>query len=190
MTVRPFIIAVPQERLDWIAGRLRDAQWPTEATGDPWAYGASIPEVRALVDYWLTRYDWRAREAAMNRFPHYLASVEVDGAPYDIHFIHVPGKGPSPKPAIIIHGWPGSFVEFIDRAADRSGKIRRRSGGRALGRDPVADRLRLLVQAGEADRPAHHRQSLRYRDARGARLQRLYRAGRRLGVIGLRLARL
>ena len=115
MSVRPFKVDIPQQKLDWISRRLRDAQWPTEHDNpDPWAYGASIPEMRGLVDYWLNQYDWRAREEAMNRFPHFLASVAVDGAPYDVHFIHVKGSGPNPKTAIIMHGWPGSFVEFLD----------------------------------------------------------------------------
>lgn len=114
MSVTPFTIAVPQQKLDWIARRLREANWPTQPAGDPWAYGASVAEMRALVDYWLTQYDWRAREAAMNRFPHFLAPVDVDGATYDIHFLHVPGKGPNPTPMLITHGWPGSFVEFLE----------------------------------------------------------------------------
>ncbi len=115
MSVRPFKIHIPQEKLDWISRRLKEAQWPTEHDNpDPWAYGASIPEMRSLVDYWLNKYDWRAREERMNQFPHFLASVEVDGNPYDVHFIHVKGKGPNPKTAIIMHGWPGSFVEFLD----------------------------------------------------------------------------
>jgi len=115
MSVRPFKVHIPQQKLDWIWRRLRDAQWPTEHDHpDPWAYGASIPEMRGLVDYWLHEYDWRAREEAMNRFPHFLASVELDGTPYDVHFIHARGKGPNPKTAIVMHGWPGSFVEFLD----------------------------------------------------------------------------
>ena len=114
MTITPFTIAVPQEKLDWIARRLRDAHWPTQAAGDPWAYGASVPEMRSLVDYWLNQYDWRAREAWLNRFPHFHARIEVDANPYDVHFIHVPGKGANPKPMIVTHGWPGSFVEFME----------------------------------------------------------------------------
>lgn len=115
MSVRPFKVDIPQSKLDWIKSRLKDAQWPTDHDNpDPWAYGASIPEMRNLVEYWLTKYDWRAREARMNQFPHFIASIEVDGNPYDVHFIHVKGKGPNPKTAIIMHGWPGSFVEFLD----------------------------------------------------------------------------
>lgn len=114
MGVSPFTIDVRQEKLDWIERRLRDAQWPVAAAGDAWAYGASVDAMRALTDYWLDGYDWRAREAALNRFPQFTGSVTVDGEEYDIHFIHVVGKGANPRPVIITHGWPGSFVEFME----------------------------------------------------------------------------
>jgi microsomal epoxide hydrolase len=32
----------------------------------------------------------------------------------DLHFLHVPGKGPSPTPLLLMHGWPGSVFEFLD----------------------------------------------------------------------------
>ncbi len=114
MSIEPFRIAVSQERLDWIGRRLRDAQWPTPSAGDPWAIGTSDAAMRELVDYWLTRYDWRVREARMNALPQFIAEVPGDGRDWRVHFIHVPGKGPAPKPVMMIHGWPGSFVEFMD----------------------------------------------------------------------------
>lgn len=114
MGVSPFTIAVPQEKLDWIDRRLREARWPVGASGHAWAYGTAMDEMRALADYWLDGYDWRARETALNRFPHFMGRVGVDGETYDIHFIHVVGKGANPRPVIITHGWPGSFVEFME----------------------------------------------------------------------------
>ena len=114
MAIHPFTIAVPQERLDWIARRLDEAEWPDPAEGDPWAYGTSVAAMRDLVGYWREGYDWRAREAAMNRFPQFLVDVEVDGVPYQVHLLHVAGKGPNPKPVLVTHGWPGSFVEFLE----------------------------------------------------------------------------
>lgn len=114
MTIRPFTIDIPQARLDWIARRLDEAEWPDPAEGEPWAYGTSLSAMRDLVDHWRNSYDWRAREAAMNRFPHVLVDVEVDGAAYTIHMIHVIGKGTNPRPVLISHGWPGSFVEFLE----------------------------------------------------------------------------
>jgi microsomal epoxide hydrolase len=65
--------------------------------------------MKDLAEYLVTKYDWRAREAAMNAVPHFLAKVEG----YDIHFIHEKGSGTNPRPIIITHGWPGSFVEFL-----------------------------------------------------------------------------
>lgn len=64
--------------------------------------------VRALCDHWRTGYDWRTHEATLNRWPQFLC--EVDGV--DIQFWRVPGKGPKPFPLLLVHGWPGSMVEF------------------------------------------------------------------------------
>ncbi len=114
MTVRPFRIDVPKARLDWITRRLDDAVWPDRAAGEPWAYGTDPDVLAELINHWRTHYDWRAREATINAFPQFMVDVEVDGAPYSIHLLHVVGRGPSPKPVLVTHGWPGSFVEFLD----------------------------------------------------------------------------
>ncbi len=60
------------------------------------------------MDYWRNRYDWRKHEALLNAFANFRAVV--DGQP--IHFIHEQGKGPSPLPLILLHGWPGSVYEM------------------------------------------------------------------------------
>ena len=63
-----------------------------------------------LVDYWRDRFDWRAQEALLNAIPQY--KVPLHGI--DVHFLHVPGKGPSPCPLLLSHGWPGSVLEFLE----------------------------------------------------------------------------
>ena len=40
-----------------------------EAPQSAWAYGTSVAWLRELVDYWRTRFDWRAQEAALNTWP-------------------------------------------------------------------------------------------------------------------------
>jgi pimeloyl-ACP methyl ester carboxylesterase len=60
-----------------------------------------------LVDYWLDSFDWRAIEQRLNRLPHFIA--ELDGE--CLHFIHARGDGSKP-PLLLLHGWPGSFIEF------------------------------------------------------------------------------
>jgi microsomal epoxide hydrolase len=60
------------------------------------------------VSYWRNGFDWRAQEAAMNRFAHFRA--EIDGK--RVHFIHERGKGPNPLPIVLTHGFPDSFLRF------------------------------------------------------------------------------
>jgi len=108
MTPRPFSIDVPQAVLDDLKRRLESTRWPEPIPGVGWQYGAEVASVRELCDYWRTTYDWRKHEAELNRYPQFLC--EVDGV--DIQFWHVKGKGPKPFPLLLIHGWPGSMVEF------------------------------------------------------------------------------
>lgn len=117
MPPRPFAIHVSDDVLSDLRDRLERTRWPEQFADAGWDYGANLGYVRELCDYWRTGYDWRVHEARLNRHPGFLC--EVDGV--DIHFWHVRGRGPSPFPLILIHGWPGSVVEFdglIDRLTD------------------------------------------------------------------------
>ena len=109
----PFKIDIPLATLDAIAAKVRTYEWHEMPRGpgleNTWSYGANLDFLRALCAYWLDGYDWRKWEAALNRFPQYTARVED----IDIHFYHVAGSGPSPKPLILSHGWPGSVFEFL-----------------------------------------------------------------------------
>ncbi len=109
MIARPFRIDIPQNKLDWIAQRLRAAPWPDVPEGAPWQFGTDAKTLRELVDYWLEDFDWRKRETAFNALPQFTARIDD----YDIHFIHVRGAGKNPKPLLLSHGWPGSFAEFM-----------------------------------------------------------------------------
>jgi microsomal epoxide hydrolase len=110
MGVTQFRIAFPRARINRIMAQLRDVEWPdAPEDADPWAYGASLPVMKDLVEYWRTQYDWSARQARMNQLPQFKARVEE----YDLHFVHVPGSGSNPRPIVISHGWPNTFLEFI-----------------------------------------------------------------------------
>ena len=110
MTVRPFRVAVPDEKLARIRTKLELAEIGYAPAGDAdWRYGVDAAYLAGFRDYWLACYDWRAAERALNAFPQFHA--EIDGI--DIHFYHVPGDGADPYPLILTHGWPGSVVEFL-----------------------------------------------------------------------------
>jgi len=109
MDVEPFRIAVPDTVLADLRERLARTRFPDEIVDAGWTYGTNLAYLRELVAYWRDRYDWRAAEAHLNRFPQFRARV----GDLWIHFIHVRGKGPRPLPLVMTHGWPGSVAEFV-----------------------------------------------------------------------------
>ncbi|MGH2477017.1 MAG: epoxide hydrolase family protein [Candidatus Limnocylindrales bacterium] len=109
-SIRPFRIEIPQADLDDLASRLDRTRWPDELPDSRWDYGVSLPYLKALTAYWRETYDWRAQETRLNSFPQFLTTI--DGT--DVHFLHVRSSEPDALPLILTHGWPGSFVEFLD----------------------------------------------------------------------------
>lgn len=109
MSVTPFRVDFPDAALADLRERLSRTRFPDQAPGDPWAYGTDVGYLRDLIDYWRTSFDWRAQEAKLNAFAQYR--VDLDDV--DLHFLHVPGKGPNPCPLLLSHGWPGSILEFM-----------------------------------------------------------------------------
>lgn len=108
--IQPFKVAIPQSALDDVAGRLRTTRWMEDVVGGDPRYGASTAFVKGLCDHWLDHFDWRALEARINAEPNVL--VEVDGL--TIHAIHRRSSRDDAIPLILMHGWPSSFLEFLD----------------------------------------------------------------------------
>ena len=108
MAVTPFKVEVPDAVLQDLKERLNHTRWPDEIPGSGWDYGTNLDYIKELVEYWRTKFDWRSQEKLINSFSHFKA--DVDGLA--VHFIHEKGKGPSPMPLVITHGWPGTFFEM------------------------------------------------------------------------------
>ncbi len=108
-SIRPFRLAIPGQAIDDLHARLKRVRWPDEAPDAPWAYGTSVDFMRDFTEYWAQSFDWRQTEAGLNALPQYVTSI--DGI--EVHFIHVLGQGPAPKPLLLSHGWPGSVLEFM-----------------------------------------------------------------------------
>ncbi len=106
---QPFAINIPQAKLDAIAARVRGYPWFPAPDGEAWEYGVNTAYFKEFCAYWLERFDWRAAERELNKFPQFTANI--DGL--DVHFVHVRGEGDAAKrPLILTHGWPGSHYEF------------------------------------------------------------------------------
>lgn len=108
--MRPFQVQIDQNRLDHIWQRVREFRFPKAPHAPLWHLGTDADYLRRFQQFWLNEYDWRAAEGWLNRLPQFMA--DVDGL--DMHFYHVKGKGESPMPLLLLHGWPGSPVEFME----------------------------------------------------------------------------
>ncbi|EHR52235.1 putative hydrolase or acyltransferase of alpha/beta superfamily [Saccharomonospora marina XMU15] len=108
--IRQFRIEIPQAELDNLRSRLDLARWPGQLPGEGWSRGVPVSYLKELATYWRDEFDWRVHESRLNEFPQYL--TEIDGL--DIHFLHVRSPEPDALPLVLTHGWPNSFVEFVD----------------------------------------------------------------------------
>jgi pimeloyl-ACP methyl ester carboxylesterase len=105
----PFCIAVPGETLDDLRRRLAATRWPEPIGPDDWSAGTPIAEVKALAEYWRDGFDWRAHERRLNELPQFRVPIDD----YEIHFVHVRGRGPNPLPLLLTNGWPSSIHEYV-----------------------------------------------------------------------------
>ncbi|HTZ70236.1 MAG TPA: epoxide hydrolase, partial [Acetobacteraceae bacterium] len=104
-----FSVEVPEATVARIRERLQPELVAYAPAGDSaWRYGTDATYLRDFVAYWRDRYDWRAAQRELNRFPQF--HCEVEGI--RIHFLHV-RSGSMPRPTLLLtHGWPGSTYEF------------------------------------------------------------------------------
>lgn len=114
LTLRPFTVAIPPSELDDLRARLAHTRYAaeptTEANTEDWTHGAPVSYLRSMVDHWQDGFDWRAQEQRMNALPQFL--TEIDGQ--TIHFAHVRSANEDATPLLLLHTYPGSFLDFID----------------------------------------------------------------------------
>ncbi|MBC7483149.1 MAG: epoxide hydrolase [Rhizobacter sp.] len=106
--ILPFKIAITDAVLADLQARLRNTRWPEAELVSDWSQGAPRAWIEDICRYWADGYDWRVREALLNRFAQF--TTDIDGLP--IHFLHVRSPHADAMPLLLTHGWPGSFVEF------------------------------------------------------------------------------
>lgn len=108
-TVNPFTVTIPEADLEDLRTRLALTRYPEPAPGDDGTYGTPVSYLRDMVARWQS-FDWREQEARINAVPNF--TTEIDGQ--TIHFVHVPSANPDATPLLLLHTYPGSFVEFLD----------------------------------------------------------------------------
>ena len=108
--IESFEISVSDAELEDLSRRLEATRFPHQIDGTGWDYGSDLAYIRELVTYWKDEYDWRTHEKALNRFPQFTTTIDDQR----IHFIHARSRHEDATPIILMHGWPGSIVEFMD----------------------------------------------------------------------------
>jgi pimeloyl-ACP methyl ester carboxylesterase len=96
------------EALDELSRRLNGYRASADL-GPGWGRGVPGDWLSALLD------DWRSFDT--DRFQLRLDAMRqqrVEVAGQMLHLVHVEGRGSSPLPLLLTHGWPGSFLEYLN----------------------------------------------------------------------------
>lgn len=109
--ISPYTISIPDSQLLRLKQKLELTTFPDELDDAAWEYGARLGDVKRIAKYWQDKYDWRKAEAALNKLPNYMTTIECDGDfhPIDIHFLHQKSEVKGAIPLLFIHGCKLAF---------------------------------------------------------------------------------
>ena len=107
--IKPFKLNIPNKTLQEIYTKVKNYPWHEMPDDGGWEYGTNLEYMKEISSYWVKDFDWRKHEAEINKFSNF--TTVVDGI--EMHFIHEKGSGSNPTPLLLMHGWPGSVVEFL-----------------------------------------------------------------------------
>ncbi|KAK5102725.1 hypothetical protein LTS08_003525 [Lithohypha guttulata] len=119
LKIEPFQLQVPDEEIEHFKqllklSRLAPQTFENNQT-DTGKFGVTHKWMTEAKDRWQNQYDWRQREAYFNSFPNFKTSIKDDktGFTFDIHFAALFSEKTDAVPIVFLHGWPGSFLEFL-----------------------------------------------------------------------------
>ena len=110
MDINAFEINFSDVEIQNVKTKVASFPWHEMPKDGGWSFGTNIDYMKKLADYWTKEYDWKSQEVRLNQFPNYKTKVDD----LDIHFIIKKSSSPKAIPLILIHGWPGSIVEFLE----------------------------------------------------------------------------
>jgi len=108
--VKPFKVNIPDQVIKNIRDKVKKYPWHEMSEEGGWEYGTNLNYMKEISDYWINKFDWKKYENQINKFPNFTTNI----SDIDIHFIQEKGSGSNPMPLLIMHGWPGSIIEFIN----------------------------------------------------------------------------
>ena len=107
--IKPFKINIPAKELEEIYTKVKNYPWHEMPNDGGWKYGSNLDYMREISSYWVNDFDWRKHEAEINKYSNFTTIVDD----IEMHFIHKKGSSSNSTPLLLMHGWPGSVVEFL-----------------------------------------------------------------------------
>lgn len=107
--IRPFKVDISDQVIEAIYTKVKRFPWHEMPDDGGWEYGTNLDYMKEISNYWVSGFDWKKHEAQINKYSNFTAEVDD----IEIHFIHEKGSGSNPLPLLLMHGWPGSIVEFF-----------------------------------------------------------------------------
>ncbi len=108
LQIRRYSIDIPQSRVRDMLLRVENARWPDQVENHDWSQGTELSYLRDLCAYWVDGFSWNEQERVMARLPQFETLIDD----VRMHFVHARSTHESAKPLVLVHGWPGSFMEF------------------------------------------------------------------------------
>lgn len=111
-SAKPWTLNIPDQDLsEWRQLLQLSKIGPTtyENTQKENNFGVTKEWLSNAKDYWLNTYDWRAEEKYINSFDNFRMQVDE----IDLHFVALFSEKKDAIPIVFMHGWPGSFIEFL-----------------------------------------------------------------------------
>jgi pimeloyl-ACP methyl ester carboxylesterase len=106
--IEPFTVPYDPGAVEDLHRRLDHTHWPGDGLYENAEYGLRPAFLREICRFWRHSFSWEEEVLKLREQPHFL----FESAGNRIHFLHWRGVGPNPKPLIVTHGWPGSFLEM------------------------------------------------------------------------------
>ena len=107
--MQPFRIDFGKDAVADLHRRLDAMRWPDMPFDTNWSQGTNDRVLRELVHYWRQTYDWTAVQDNLNQLTHVRGPIAGE----QVHCVLYTGKAPRRRfPLLMMHGWPGSFLEF------------------------------------------------------------------------------
>jgi epoxide hydrolase len=108
--IEPSRVQVAAEVIEDLRDRLARTRWFDGIAGSGWEYGTDVRYLQELCDYWANGFDWSAVQDRFNAFDQVVATVDGQR----VHAFHQRSPRADATPLLLVHGWPGSVIEFID----------------------------------------------------------------------------